>query len=65
MYDKVVIIKKTSGYTYSVFSEQGHRLTEFRADSMFEAEEIARAFMSSWYSVSIRTEKDAEPNRKK
>jgi hypothetical protein len=64
-YDKIVILKKTSSYTYGVFSEQGHCLTEFRADSRFEAEGFAKAFMSSWYSVLIRTERDVESNREK
>lgn len=57
-YDKVVVLKKTSDYTYGIFSEQGHKISEFRADSKFEAEEFIRAFMSSWYSTFIETEEN-------
>ena len=56
-YSWQLVIKKTGNSSWTLYSEKGVELHEFhRVANAVEAEMLAKAWASSWNSVSIRVE---------
>lgn len=64
-YDYDLILKEGFSNSYSLVTKSGRVLYQCRSSNLYNAMLEARAYMSSWNSVRIRTEEEYEQDEKR